>query len=134
MTYKQTTDQITTDMLEGFFDGWPSPPSTDKHLELLQKSSHITLAIDENTQQVVGYITAISDQVLSAYIPLLEVLPDYKNNGIGSELIHNLLDQLKGLYMIDLLCDAPLQEYYKKFGMQPVSGMCIRNYSKQNGE
>ena len=34
--------------------------------------------------QVVGFVTATSDGVLSAYIPFLEVVPAYRSRGIGS--------------------------------------------------
>lgn len=47
------------------------------NLKLLNSCSHIVLAIEENSNQIVGYITAISDGVLSAYIPFLEVLPSH---------------------------------------------------------
>ena len=76
--YVNTLDDITSDNLEGFFVDWPNPPSPIKHYELLEKSSYIWLAVDNQTGNVVGFITAISDEVLSAYIPLLEVLPEYQ--------------------------------------------------------
>ena len=56
------------------------------------------------------------------------VLPDYQNKGIGSELMRIMLDRLQEFYMIDLLCDAKLQSFYEKLGMQKVTGMCIRNH------
>ena len=64
-----------TEMLEGFFVDWPNPPSTETHLKLLSNSYKVVIAIDPTINKVVGFITAISDGVLSAYIPLLEVLP-----------------------------------------------------------
>lgn len=67
----------------GFFEGWPNPPSPETHLKILKNSDYTMLAIDEETGQVVGFITAISDGTLSAYIPLLEVLPAYRRRGIG---------------------------------------------------
>jgi predicted N-acetyltransferase YhbS len=68
---------------------------------------------------VVGFITAISDGVLSAYIPLLEVLKPYQGQGIGGRLVQRMLDQLNGYYMIDLLCDPELESFYARFGMVP---------------
>ena len=59
-----------------------------------------------NRTSVVGFVTAVSDGVLSAYIPLLEVLPEYQDRGIGSELMRRILEQLDDLYMVDVLCDA----------------------------
>lgn len=131
--YKNTLDNITPDNLDGFFVGWPNPPSVTKHYELLEKSAYIWLAVDNETKNVVGFITAISDEVLAAYIPLLEVLPEYKGKGIGKRLIENMLSTLSEFYMIDLLCDQDLQEYYESFNMLRSQGMIFRNYQKQSG-
>ncbi len=120
-------------MLKGFFDGWPNPPSPQTHLKLLQNSSKVVLAIDVKANQVIGFITAISDGVLSAYIPLLEVLPEYKNKGIGRELVNRMLGELDDIYMIDLCCDDDLIPYYEKFGMMKTNGMIFRNYNMQSG-
>ncbi len=133
INYTDSPEGIGADDLNGFFVGWPNPPSPDKHLEILTKSDAIVLAIDETTGQVVGFITAISDGVLSAYIPLLEVLPEYQKQGIGAELVRRMLSKLNGLYMVDLLCDKELQPYYERFGMKPITAMMIRNFERQSG-
>jgi predicted N-acetyltransferase YhbS len=83
---------------------------------------------------VVGFITAITDGVLAAYIPLLEVLPEYQGRGIGKTLVRMLLKRLDGIYMIDLLCNPDLQPFYSEFGMRAMSGMAVRNYAAQGGE
>ncbi|TFE02371.1 GNAT family N-acetyltransferase [Jeotgalibacillus salarius] len=134
MNFQYDLNGITPQMLEGFFDGWPDPPSPEKHMKLLANSSHIVVATDAEKQQVIGFITAISDGVLSAYIPLLEVLPAHKNDGIGSELVRLMLDQLKDYYMVDLCCDDDLVPYYEKFGMYRTNGMIVRHYARQSGE
>ena len=82
------------------------------HLRLLHGSDEIELATDEETGQVVGFATAITDGVLSAYIPLFEVLPAYRGRGVASELVRRLLKKLDHHYMIDLLCDADLQPFF----------------------
>jgi ribosomal protein S18 acetylase RimI-like enzyme len=131
-----TTDpsSITAAQLAGgFWVGWPNPPSPETHLRLLRGSDHVVLAIDDESGMVVGFITAISDGVLTAYIPLLEVLPDYQHRGIGGELLRRMLDRLGSIYMVDLLCDAELQPYYERFGMQRATGMFLRNYAAQSG-
>ncbi|QKS73031.1 GNAT family N-acetyltransferase [Paenalkalicoccus suaedae] len=133
MRYIQSAEGITAQMLEGFFDGWPNPPSEETHIKLLTNSSHVVLAMDESTERVIGFITAISDGVLSAYIPFLEVLPEYKSQGIGKELVTRMLKQLEHVYMIDLCCDNDLVPYYEKLGMTRVNGMVVRNYERQSG-
>ncbi len=120
-------------MLPGFFVDWPDPPSPETHLRILAGSDYVELAIDSATGQVVGFITAISDGVLSAYIPLLEVLPEYQGQGIGTELVRRLLDRLSHLYMIDLLCDPEVQPFYARLGMHQSTGMLLRNYANQSG-
>ncbi len=115
--YVSTADGIQRDQLTGgFFSGWPVKPSAERHLELLRRSYAVELALDEG--KVVGFATATSDGVLSAYIPLLEVLAQYQGQGIGSELIRRLLLQLEGLYMIDLSCDEALEPFYERLGFQ----------------
>ena len=133
MIYKTTIENITADQLHGFFVDWPNPPSSKTHLKLLQNSSKVVIAIDPSTDKVVGFITAISDGVLSAYIPLLEVLPEYQGQGIGQHLVEKMLEQLDNIYMVDLCCDEHLIPYYEKFGMFQSTGMVKRNYKMQAG-
>jgi len=139
ITYTNSLTHISPINLTGFFAGWPNPPSPETHLRLLQGSYAVWLAQDG--EQVVGFINAISDGVLSAYIPLLEVLPTYKGQGIGSELtrrmlatLEGLLATLEGLYMVDLICDPDLQPFYEKVGGHRYSGMIWRNYDRQGGK
>jgi ribosomal protein S18 acetylase RimI-like enzyme len=131
--YCSTTEGITPERLQGFFVGWPNPPSPETHLRLLDNSDHTVLAVDRDTGQVVGFITAISDGVLTAHIPLLEVLPECRGAGIGSELVRRMLEQLGDLYAIDLLCDADVQPFYARLGMRPAQAMMVRNYARQSG-
>ncbi|MDG5471446.1 GNAT family N-acetyltransferase [Jeotgalibacillus sp. ET6] len=133
MIYKNGINEISSDMLNGFFVDWPNPPSPQTHLKLLKNSSKAVIAVDEKTNYVVGFITAISDGVLSAYIPFLEVLPEYKNKGIGKELVKLMLKELDDLYMVDLSCDDDLVSYYEKFGMLKSNSMLVRNYERQSG-
>jgi GNAT superfamily N-acetyltransferase len=60
-------------------------------------------------------------------------VPDYRGRGIGTELMRRMLDTLRALYMIDLLCDPELQPFYARLGMRPATGMLVRNYDRQAG-
>lgn len=133
ISYHTKCSEITDKMLHGFFVGWPNPPSPETHLRILQQSDYVVLAIDDETNQVVGFVTAISDRILSAYIPLLEVLPEYQYRGIGRELMERMLIQLDGLYMIDLTCDPKLQKAYRQLGFQKMTAMMIRRFDCQSG-
>jgi ribosomal protein S18 acetylase RimI-like enzyme len=126
ITYQTHIKDISPSQLEGFFVGWPSPPDAEKLHAILSNSAFICLALDND--KVVGFVNAISDKVMSAYIPLLEVLPPYQGRGIGKRLILELEKQLSELYMIDICCDDNVAEFYQKLGYTKVNGMIKRNY------
>lgn len=127
IVYEDDASGVRPEQLEGFFVGWPSPPSPERHLEVLTGSAHVVLAREEDGR-VVGFVTATSDGVLSAYIPLLEVLPEYQGRGIGTQLMRRMLDKLGGLYMVDLCCDAALEPFYRRLGLRVWDrGMGLRN-------
>ena len=131
--YQNTLDGIGPDNLVGHFQGWPNPPSPDAHLRILQGSDYLVLAV--STQgTVVGWISAISDGVSCAYIPHLAVLPDYQGMGIGAELVRRMLEQVGHLYMIDLVCDRDVADFYVKLGFSECMGMVVRNFERQNCE
>jgi ribosomal protein S18 acetylase RimI-like enzyme len=124
--YTESLDGIEPRQLEGFFVDWPHPPSPETHLRLLSGSDHIVLAIDVEIGQVVGYVTALTDGVLSGFIPLLEVLPAYQGRGIGQALMTRMLDRLGHLPNVDLLCDPDVVPFYERIGMKPAQGMVLR--------
>lgn len=131
IAYTSSLDGIAPLMLRGFFESWPNPPSPETHLRLLVGSRHVVLALDREPWRVVGFINAISDGFFAASIPLLEVLPAYRERGIGSELVRRMLRELCDYYAVDIACDEPLQRFYQRFGLQPGTGMMLRNYGRQ---
>jgi len=135
VVYTNDMSIIEEDMLEGgFFVGWPNPPDTAAHLKLLCGSFCAFTAIDTKSGKVVGFINAVSDGVLSAYIPLLEVLPEYQGRGIGGKLVEHMLAALGNLYMIDIVCDEDIAPFYVKDGAKIHGRACIfRNYEAQSG-
>lgn len=132
--YRIELDDIAVADLDGFFVGWPTHPDPATHLRMLENAWAVALAVDSDTGRVVGFANAISDGVLSAYIPLLEVLPQWQGRGIGTRLIKVLLGQLDHLYMVDLVCDAKLRAFYEPLGFQVLTGMAKRYYDNQTGE
>ncbi|QYK53733.1 MAG: GNAT family N-acetyltransferase [Fimbriimonadaceae bacterium] len=132
VTYTDQVDGIAASQLVGFFEGWPEHPDQATHLRILKQSSHVVLAKDGD--RIIGFITAVSDNVLCAYVPLLEVLPDYRRQGVGKELVRLMLLKLGDLYMIDVTCDSELRPFYLSMGMSAMTAMCKRNYQNQAGK
>ncbi len=131
--YLNTANGVRPDQLEGFFEGWPSPPTPETHVAIMSGSYRVVLALDEDSDAVVGFITAVSDGVLAAYIPLLEVLPQYRRRGIGRELVTRMQEELAELYMVDLVCDEAVESFYVSLGMKPALAMTVRRLDKQSG-
>ena len=134
VVYTSDVSGLSAIDLEGFFVGWPSRPSPERHLEILRGSDRVVLAREGNDGRVVGFVTAISDGVLSAFIPLLEVLPEHKGNGIGSELVRRMLAELEDFYMVDLVCDPQLEGFYRRFEMTLLAGMGVRRRNLLDAE
>lgn len=126
--YQETCEDITPAQLTGFFTQWRDPRTPTEHLAMLRGSAYVVLALDETDGHVVGFITALTDGVQAAFIPLLEVLPGYQGRGIGSELMRRMLGLLSKLPAIDLTCRPELQPFYTRFGLQPSVGAVVRKY------
>jgi hypothetical protein len=73
--YTDDLAAVREDMLAGFFVDWPRRPSTAQHLAVLRGSYRSVVAIDDAEDRVAGFVNMISDGVLTAFIPWLEVLP-----------------------------------------------------------
>ncbi len=126
--YKMSFEGISDDQFSSFFVGWKNPISIERHISILKNSSYFVLAYDSEKKKIVGFINALSDNIHFAFIPLLEVLPEYKHNGIGSRLVEEILEVLGPIQCIDLTCDTEMQSFYERFGMLRSNGMVIRKY------
>lgn len=129
--FSDSLDGIEPDHLQGFFVDWTRPLSPAAHLRVLRGSDAIVLAIEAESGRVVGFVTALTDGELSAYIPLLEVLPEHQGQGIGTELMRRMLARLEILPNVDLMCDPELIPFYERFGLLHADGMISRPYLKE---
>jgi GNAT superfamily N-acetyltransferase len=132
--YSADISDLTERDLRGFFVGWPASPTPAQHLAVLRGSYRVVIARDGESDGVVGFVNMISDGVLTAFIPWLEVLPDYQGKGIGSELVQRILAAADHLYSVDLTCDDALRPYYERLGMQTITGMAIRRRHVLKGD
>jgi ribosomal protein S18 acetylase RimI-like enzyme len=133
ISYKDSFNEIKDAGFDGFFVGWPSPPSPETFRKLLENSDYFVIAVDTATNRAIGFITCITDWVLTAYITLLEVLPEYQGRGIGAELVRRVFEKFDDIYKVELMCDEELQNYYAKLGMKKSLGMMILKYQHQSG-
>lgn len=118
---------VTPDMIDGFFVGWPEPPSADALIAVMDASYRRVWAVQGG--RVIGYVNAISDGVLNAFIPWLEVHPDHQGRGVGQELVSRMVAELGEMYAIDLCCDPELVGWYERQGFIGFAGAGLRNRS-----
>ncbi len=131
--YSSDKNDVKDLIIENFFAGWPNKPSEEILRKSIENAAYATLAIDKENNRLAGYITALSDDVLSAYIPFSEVDKHYQKQGIGIRLVEEMLKQFDHLYMIDLVCDKEIAGFYSKAGFKSWHAMIKRNYSNQSG-
>jgi hypothetical protein len=78
-------------------------------------------------------VTALSDGVTTAYLPLLEILPVHRRRCIGSERVRCVLLALGDPYMVDAACDADVLSCNQRLGIRPMTGAGLRRHAHQAG-
>ena len=97
ITYRDTHD-IDLDQLTALFVSADMEDRTKDRARLLQQvrgSMFVVSAWDD--ERLVGFARAISDGATNAYVSTVAVLPAYRRQGIGRELMRRLLDGRDGL-------------------------------------
>ena len=74
------SDRIIPNELGCFFQDWKSPPSLKIKGKLLNGADLIITARENG--KLIGFLTAISDGVMHAFITLVEVLKNYQGKGV----------------------------------------------------
>ena len=133
ITYSTNKADLSGLNMTGFFKDWSNKPSEEVLRKSIENADYVVLAIDTEKAKLAGYITALSDSVLAAYIPFLEVVETYQHKGLGHALVGKLLEQLSHLYMIDLVCDKEIAGFYAEAGFESWHAMIKRNYTNQGG-
>ena len=120
-------DRIIPDELDTFFQNWKSSPSPETKSKLLSGSDLVITARENG--KLVGFLTAVSDGAMHAFISLLEVLESHQNKRIGKHLMELAISNFKGYYDIVLITDQDKGEFYKKSGFKEIYGMHIRDFT-----
>ena len=132
MEYTEDLSRLAPENLRGFYADWPanSHPTPEAHLEILRRSYRAWVALEG--EKCVGFINAISDGIFYAFIPQIEILPEYQRKGIGKELMKRMLASLDRMYAVDLICDEDKAPFYDSLSFTRRVGMVRRNYQNQS--
>lgn len=73
--------------------------------------------------KLIGLVRALTDGQTIAYIQDILVRPEYHKQGLGSQLMRQILAMLEGIRQIVLMTDsgeenAPLLDWYRSFGFK----------------
>ncbi len=126
MQYLESADGLTAAGLAPVCSEWRVRPDPGVLCRAVCGATHVLWARAGAEGPPVGLLTAVSDGVLSAHIALLEVLPGWRGQGIGTELLRRCLGRLVGCYAVDLVCDAELAAFYARLGMVRGTAMMLR--------
>jgi ribosomal protein S18 acetylase RimI-like enzyme len=83
--------------------------------------------------RIVGMARVISDGYSDAYIQDVVVLPAYRKQGIGSELIRRLTEYCvsRKLAWIGLVAEPGTRAFYEELGYEPLTGYQPMLYGKR---
>ncbi|MGT2755153.1 GNAT family N-acetyltransferase [Streptococcus ovis] len=101
--------------------GWTNYTENPDMLDqALQQSLYVLVAYDG--QDVVGLLRAVGDGVSILFIQDILVLPSYQRQGIGRQLMDDVLEKYKNVYQLHLLTDQSekIAAFYRALGFQPV--------------
>lgn len=115
--------------------GWTNYTENPDMLEqALQQSLYVLVAYDG--QDVVGLLRAVGDGVSILFIQDILVRPSYQRQGIGRQLMNDVLERYKNVYQLHLLTDQSEKTaaFYRALGFQPVEaiGCTAFTYVKRN--
>ncbi len=92
--------------------------------ELIRKSFAFVVAVDTKTNRAVGMGRVISDGISDGYIQDLVVLPEYRNKGVGKEIVAALVQKCteSGITWLALVAEPDTEAFYRPLGFHPMRG------------
>ena len=89
--------------------------SQNQLVTAMKQSFFVVYAYEDN--KLVGMGRIVSDGVINAYLCGLSVLPEYRGQGIGTEISRRLIAHCKEHNLhIQLFCEEEMVPYYEKMG------------------
>jgi len=93
--------------------GWPNRTPAELK-QAFEKSSYVRIAYHK--AKIVGFGRTADDGKYYGMIVDLVVDPAFQGNGIGSTILRELKDEMKGYYIICLTAAPGKMDFYLKYG------------------
>ncbi len=97
---------------------WSSAEKPEQLLDGLRNCHAVTTAWDGTT--LVGLASTLSDGFLVVYYSHVLVLPEYRHQGVGRELMRRLMERYDGLHQQVLIADTKAQAFFRSLGFGPA--------------
>ena len=99
---------------------WESGQYPEKLAIAMAHSGCVFSAWDDG--KLIGLVNALDDGVMTAYVHVLLVHPEYQGKGIGTELLRMATDKYKDYLRIVLVADGKETVFYQKSGFELAKG------------
>ncbi|WP_217559028.1 GNAT family N-acetyltransferase [Paenibacillus sp. GbtcB18] len=116
------SNEVNIDELRELFLSvdWESGKHPEElHQAILNSHSVVTAW---HGDKLVGLVNALSDGVMTAYFHYLLVRPDYQNQGIGKELMTEILGKYREYKTKVLISYAKAESFYRSLGFRTEKG------------
>ena len=103
--------------------GWWLHEHDPSHIpELVRSSFAFAIAVDQISGRAIGMGRVISDGVADAYIQDLVVLPEYREQGVGKNILQTLLRfcYSRKITWIALIAEPGTEEFYSRLGFSTM--------------
>jgi GNAT superfamily N-acetyltransferase len=98
--------------------GWSRVANEEELREVLQAGPAVGAW---DGQRLVGFVRALSDGHLAAYVEDVMVHQDYRRGGVGDRIMSRLLGEIKQSANVSLFCERPVARFYERNGFRATS-------------
>lgn len=111
---------------------WKDCYNKSRLKDLIKNSFVFMVVVEKRSGRAVGMGRLLSDGVSDAYIQDLVVLPTYRGQGIGKQLVKKLVEYcyLKGIHWIGLIAEPDQDEFYSKIGFKQMKNYIPMKYEE----
>ena len=133
MIFLTRQKEFRSNVLEELFESveWDSARDRDRLQKGIENSSTVVCAFEltpsPSPDKLVGLIRSMDDGCWCANIDCLLVRKEYQRQGIGTELVKEMLRALKDVKYINVCPNSKdTIDFYKKFGFQEINSSFLQ--------
>jgi N-acetylglutamate synthase-like GNAT family acetyltransferase len=130
ITYKVNAKLEPHQLAELFIESGIRRPADDlNRLKNMLDNSNLTISAWDS-DKLVGIARALTDYSYCCYLSDLAVDKEYQHQGIGHELVTEIINQIGEESMLLLLSAPEAMDYYPKIGFEKIDNAFLINRKK----